>query len=158
MPFDPTPGWEGTPDSGGVQAWFLSFGDISPVIGSMAEFVSEGFSAIGSILPSIVTGVAIVLALLSLVWGWDRLKKIQARRPPRFHSDPTRRRIFAAYRKMLQQRKITPNASMTVQEQIGDDPALTEIAQIVEEAAYRPRAEVNSLWERVRAWLSRKTT
>jgi hypothetical protein len=135
----------------------LSFGDISPMIGGMAELVSEGFSAIGSILPSIVTAVAVVLAFVSLVWGWNRLKKIQAKRPLRTFRDPTRRRIFAAYRKLLKQRKITPTASMTVQEQIGDDPALSEIAQIVEEAAYRPRAEVSGLWERVRTWLSKRT-
>lgn len=156
MPFDPTPGWEDTPDSGGVQAWFLSFNDITPMIGDAFEAVTQGFAAIGSILPGIVTAVAIVLVLLGLVWGWDRLRAIQAKRPPRFHSDPTRRRIFAAYRRMLKQRKITPQASMTVQEQVRDDPTLSEMAHIVEEAAYRPRAEVNGLWERVRTWLSGK--
>lgn len=158
MPFDPTPGWEGTPDSGGVQAWFMSFGDIAPMIGDVAEVVRGGFSAIGSVLPTIITALAIILAFLSVVWGWDRLRAIQAKRIPRTYSDPTRRRIFAAYRRMLKQRKITPTQSMTVHEQIGDDPTLAEIAQIVEEAAYRPRAEVNGLWDRVKAWLSRKST
>jgi hypothetical protein len=92
-----------------------------------------------------------------LLWGVQRVQGFDLRRPPRTFKDPTRRRIFATYRRLLKQRKISSQPSATVHEQIGDDPALAEIAQIVEEAAYRPRAEVEGLWGRLQSWLSGKT-
>jgi hypothetical protein len=113
---------------------------------------------IGGLLPILVR-IAVIVALgFAIVWAWKRVQITRSKRIPRTFNDPTRRRIFAAYRRLLKQRKITPQPGMTVHEQIGDDPALAEMAKIVEEAAYRPRAEVDSLWGRLKSWLNRKTT
>jgi protein-glutamine gamma-glutamyltransferase len=157
IPFDPTPGWNGSPQTGAVQRWIFSslFEDVqlpSIPLGEMFQSVTAAFG--GSRRFLMVVGGAVLLSALGWIvfrlWLSGRIKLPQ--RGKMTYRDPARRRIFAAYRRAQKQLRSYRATTQTVQEHASAQPQLTELAQIVEIAAYRPEPPDEGLIKRARGW------
>ncbi|MCS6836518.1 MAG: DUF3488 and transglutaminase-like domain-containing protein [Anaerolineae bacterium] len=143
MPFDPTPGWTGSPQTGVVNTWLfsealnLSLPDIP--LEQVARF---SFRALGAVLPLLIWA-SVALAILIGLWRiWRRWQAWQAARPPIYHTDKERRAIFAAYRRLLRRLKLQRAPWQTARELAQahpETPALSQAAELVERAAYDAR-------------------
>jgi hypothetical protein len=158
IPFDPTPGWEGDPQTGVVKRWALSNlfeGFNLPSFSPMAV-MREGFRVMFSLLPFILWGMVLAGLVWIGRWLWKRVKFQSKPRVPRYHTDAVRRRIFAEYRRALRRYKLPRDPAQTVQEHARQHPELGELAQMVDEAAYRPAPPTVGLLQRVKAWRKKK--
>jgi transglutaminase-like putative cysteine protease len=154
VPFDPTPGWEGNPESGIVQRWVFSdlfAGAEMPQIpfGSVAQ---EGATVLGALSAPllVIAGIAVFGAVIYgayRLWFWWTGKRSR-----RYHSDPTRKAIFREYRRIQRKLGIQREAGQTVQEHAQTNPILQDIADAVDIAAYRPKPPDDSLLARVKLW------
>lgn len=144
IPFDPTPGWTGDPQTGGVKRWVFSdliAGVELPSI-PFGDMFKASISAIGSIIrPLIFIVAAFVIGFLGW-FGWRRWKRwtFTGYSAGLIHQDKARRQIFAAYRKAQRQLKSYRKTTQTVQEHAGTIPELDTLAALVDIAAYRPEA------------------
>lgn len=152
VPFDPTPGWTGDPQTGPVSRWVFSGAlgvlDISLPLGEIAGAVT---GMAGSILSVVAVAALLVLAGW-LLWRSRHWLALRLARRARLHSDPTRRQIFAAYRRAQRQLKSYRGDGQTVREHAAAAPDLRELAELVEIAAYRPQPPDAAMVERARAW------
>lgn len=155
IPFDPTAGWNGDPQSGSVQRWVFSslFEDVQlPQIqlSAIAETTVAFFAIAATPLLFLAIAGTILALLFGLwrLWQWYKLK--QGRR---FHHDPMRRQIFREYRRAQKSLKAPREASQTVQEHAEANPVLKEIADAVDIAAYRPTPPDKNLVQRMRDWV-----
>ncbi|MGF1504212.1 MAG: transglutaminaseTgpA domain-containing protein [Anaerolineae bacterium] len=137
VPFDPTPGWEGDPQTGPVNRWVFS-GAFDNVTLPQVDLGGAAQTA-GSLLAVAVRPLAIVLGVLlagavgvGLVYGANRRMQTVIR--PGEH--PARRRIFRLYRR-VQRRIGRRGAGQTVREHLNDRAELDALARAVEIAAYR---------------------
>jgi protein-glutamine gamma-glutamyltransferase len=154
MPFDPTPGWEGNPQTGIVKRWVFSDlfagADLPQIpLGSIAQ---AGTSVLGVLaLPLLVlAGIAISGTAIYgtyRLWLWWR-----ARQGRRYHTDPTRKAIFREYRRIQRKIGIPREIGQTVQEHAEANPILKQIADAVDIAAYRPKPPDESLLAKVKQW------
>lgn len=152
--FDPTPGWNGDPQTGPVSRWVFSGAlgalDLSLPLGEIAGVVAGNA---GTIL-GVVAAVALVALGGWLAWrsrGWLMLRLASRTRS---HDDPARRRIFAAYRRAQRQIKQYRCEGQTVREHATAAPDLRELAELVEIAAYRPQPPDAAMVERAQKQLS----
>jgi hypothetical protein len=152
VPFDPTPGWTGDPQTGPVSRWVFSGAlgvlDISLPLGEIAGVVT---GMAGSILSVVAVAALLVLAGW-LLWRSRHWLALRLARRARLHSDPMRRQIFAAYRRAQRQLKSYRGDGQTVREHAATAPDLRELAELVEIAAYRPQPPDAAMVERARAW------
>jgi transglutaminase-like putative cysteine protease len=150
LPFDPTPGWNGEPQTGDVPRWIFSgaVGDLNLPALPLGEIAS----AIGGSIRPILVIVA-VIGLAAGVWFAARRWRIPLRlRWQRLtHRDPARRAIFAAYRRAQRQLKSYRGEAQTVGEHAAGVPELKELAALVEIAAYRPEAPDAAMVQKARA-------
>ncbi len=143
VPFDPTPGWTGDPQTGVVKRWVFSSWtegvDLPQIeLGGVGEAGAAVFAAVAGPL-----GVVFALAMVGAVgwglwwlWHWWRRKN-----PPRPHGlmdHPNRRKILKAYRRAQRKARAPRGAAQTVGEHVRAAPALTELEDVVNIAAYRP--------------------
>lgn len=143
IPFDPTPGWVGDPQTGPVQRWVFSnaldqvdLSGISSPIGQMtqagAQILSLAAAPIGVML-----GLAVLVAALWMLFtrwrGWH-----SARQKLAWLHDPARQRIFRLYRKAQRKARSYRAGHQTAQQHAGDHAELAHIADLVDIAAYRP--------------------
>ncbi|MEL7432708.1 MAG: DUF3488 and transglutaminase-like domain-containing protein [Chloroflexota bacterium] len=157
VPLDPTPGWEGNPQSGELRRWVFSslMRNVELPQIELAGVATAGAAILGAaFLPILwVAGIALVIAMVYGVYRawlyWD------ARRTRRFHDDPTRRAIFRAYHRAQRKVKSKRKKGETIQEHARQHPELQDIADAVDIAAYRPSPPDDSLLGKVRAWLAR---
>jgi hypothetical protein len=155
IPFDPTAGWTGNPQTGGVQRWVFSsllenvtLPEIK--LSAIAE-VGAAFFAIAASPLLFLGACGVVIGILYGLWrllGWYR-----ARQNRHFHKDPMRRQIFREYRRLLRSIKAPRAPSQTVQEHAESNPILKEIADAMDIAAYRPAPPDKSLLANIRAWV-----
>lgn len=154
VPFDPTPGWEGNPETGGVQRWVFSDvfagADLPQIpLGSVAQ---AGASALGILALPLLVLTGIVMFGAAIYGAYRLWLKWLAKQGRRYHTDPTRKAIFREYRRM--QRKIGSKREVgqTVQEHAQENPQLKDIADAVDIAAYRPKPPDESLLAKVKRW------
>jgi len=154
IPFDPTPGWTGSPQTGVVNTWLFSeaFNLSLPEI-PLGQVARLGFRALGAILPLLIAG-SLGLALLLGLWRlWQRWQGWQAARPLIHHNDPQRRAAFAAYRRLLRRLKLSRAPWQTPRELAlanPQTPVLAQAAELVEQAAYDPQPPSPADLERLR--------
>jgi transglutaminase-like putative cysteine protease len=156
VPLDPTPGWEGDPQTGPVKRWIFS-GMTDNVelprlsLGAIDMTGIGGRGLLLSVLMRLLTfggGLGIAVAFGWTIWRiWQRWG--DDRRPRR---DPVRRRIFRAYRRAQRRLGVRRLPAQTVQEQAADNPQLADLADAVDIAAYRSQPPDQSLLARVLAW------
>jgi hypothetical protein len=157
IPFDPTPGWEGSPQSGPVQRWIFSslFENVelpSIPFGEIFQSVTGAFGGGGRFL-MVVGGGALAIGAGWVLWRlWRRGRISLPRRHPTYYQDPARRRIFAAYRRAQRELRSYRAATQTVHEHTVSQPQLTELGQMVEIAAYRPEPPDEGMVKRAREW------
>ncbi len=155
VPFDPTPGWEGAPYTGGVQTWVFSglFENVElPTVplGAIAEFG-------GTVLSALAAPVLLISSLIGSAFAAWRLRQWwRSQRPPRYHHNPVRKGIFRAYRRKSRQLRTRRAVGQTVQEHAAEHPELREFADAVDLAAYRPAPLDKSLLARLRQLLRRR--
>ncbi|MCU0496077.1 MAG: transglutaminaseTgpA domain-containing protein [Anaerolineae bacterium] len=155
VPFDPTPGWTGNPETGPVQRWVFSelFAGVELPEISLAGIAEAGNALVSLVITPILIIVMIAIGIgVSVILGrlWSRYRPAK-----RIHHDPIRRAIFREYRRAQRQFKTRRAAYQTVQEHAQQHPELAKIADIVEIAAYRPQPPENGLLTRIRQWRKR---
>lgn len=154
VPFDPTPGWTGDPQTGGVKRWVFSdlmAGVELPNI-SFGEMFKAGVSVLGAIIRPLIVVMAI-LVIGCIVWfGWRLWKRwtFTGYSAGLIHKDKARRQIFAAYRKAQRQFKSYRGPTQTVGEHAKTIPELDELAALVNIAAYRPEPPDANMIERAK--------
>jgi hypothetical protein len=164
VPFDPTPGWAGDPQTGPVQRWIFSrltgragLGGVDLPLSEVGAVGAALFGAIAgplSVIGAVAGAFGVVVALGwggRMLWRWWR-----AGHPPRprgLRAHPNRRRIFAAYRRAQRRLRSRRALTQTVQEHAVTHPELAELASAVDVAAYRPEPPDEGLVEAVREWL-----
>jgi len=140
MPFDPTPGWTGEPQTGVVHTWLFSeaFNLSLPDL-PLGQVARLGFRALGTVLPLLVWASVALAVLLGLWRTWQRWRAWRAARPPVYHTDSQRRAVFTAYRRLLRRLKLRRAPWQTARELAQahpQSPALAQAAELVERAAY----------------------
>jgi transglutaminase-like putative cysteine protease len=145
VPFEPTAGWNGDPQTGTVQRWLFS-----GALGGL-ELPSIPTEQIASISMGILSIIAPWLLMATLIVAvWFVLRRLRPRwarlgwRLPAFGGrsavrDPARRAIFAQYRRAQRKLRIKRAPGETVREQAQAAPSLVALATLVETAAYRPQ-------------------
>lgn len=157
--FDPTPGWVGDPRTGPIKTWIfsdltqgLNFSGLP--LGAVMDAGANLFNAALTplfILTLIAAMTVTVLACYRLLQWW------RSRQPKRWHNDSSRKIIFDAYRNAQRKLKTKRAPTQTAQEHAQSHPALQELADAVDIAAYRPKPPEESLVAKVKAWFQRKS-
>jgi transglutaminase-like putative cysteine protease len=160
VPFDPTPGWLGDPQTGPIQRWVFSslLDDINLPSISFGEVFQTGAAAINFISGPLTL---IVIALMLLVLGRLIIRAVKWRivdykRYGSLYSDPGRKRIFAAYKRAQRQLKSYRMPAQTVQEHAAAQPELDELADLVDVAAYRPQPPDDQQLAQAKSWKPRQ--
>jgi hypothetical protein len=156
VPFDPTPGWTGNPETGPVATWPLSnlFASLdlpSLPLGPIFETGMAAFSLIARPLMAIILLVVAGFGFVRLRKWW-LARHIGKKVRHFFYRDPARAPIFAAYRSAQRQLHSFREQTQTVQEHAASEPQLQQLASLVDIAAYRPQPPEPSLIERAKAW------
>jgi hypothetical protein len=155
IPFDPTPGWNGEPQTGNIPRWIFSgaVGDLNlPALplGEIASFIGGSIGTILTVIAVVAGVVALVLAArrwrIPLRGRWQRLTQ----------RDPARRAIFAAYRRAQRRLKSYRGEAQTVSEHAAGTPELQELAALVEIAAYRPEAPDAGMVQKAKDLMQRR--
>jgi protein-glutamine gamma-glutamyltransferase len=156
VPFDPTPGWSGDPQTGPVSRWVFSGAlgalDISLPLSEIAGAVA---GSAGSIL-SAVAVIALIALVGWLAWRSRRWLTLRLTTRTRIHHDPARRHIFAAYRRAQRELRSYRGEGQTVREHAASAPDLRELAELVEIAAYRPQPPDPTMVERATGWKKKR--
>ncbi len=144
VPFDPTPGWTGDPQTGPVKRWVFSdlmAGVELPSV-PFGKIFQAGVSALGAVIRPLIV-IAILASIGGGLWfGWRRWKRrtFTGYSSGLIHRDKARRQIFAAYRRAQRQLKSYRDPTQTVQEHAKVISELEALAALVDIAAYRPDA------------------
>jgi protein-glutamine gamma-glutamyltransferase len=143
IPFDPTPGWTGSPQTGTVQRWLFSDAlngvDLSAVSLPLADAAQAGMAAMGPFIGPLLIGVGLGGFVALVVWLLRDWQRQRANRPRRvWPKDRARQRIFAAYKRAQRQLKSFRSVGQTAQEHTATQPDLAGLADLVDVAAYRP--------------------
>ncbi len=155
--FDPTPGWNGDPRTGPVRRWIFSgavdYANLPQL--PLGQIASVGITVMGLALgPLLWIGGAAMAALLCRA-AWLALKRWRAAHPPRPHGlrdHPARRKILNVYRRAQRQLRAPRPPVQSVREHAARNPALAELAEAVEVAAYRPQPPEETWVQKARAW------
>jgi len=155
--FDPTPGWVGDPRTGAIKTWIFSdltqgFDFSGLPLGSVMDAGANLFNAALtpiSILTIIAAITVTVLALRRLFQWW------RSRQPKRWHTDSSRKIIFDAYRQAQRKLKTKRAPAQTAQEHAQSHPALKELADAVDVAAYSIAPPSETLIQKVKRWVKK---
>jgi transglutaminase-like putative cysteine protease len=156
VPFDPTPGWNGDPQTGPVRRWIFS--DLTRNIDLPEIPIGSALQA-GAALFEVALGPLMVLGgllvAIALGWGiwslWQRWGSLLRYRLRWQH--PARRKILRMYRRAQRRQRSRRAPTQTVQEHAKAHPQLVELANIIDEAAYALVPPYETLLERARKWL-----
>lgn len=145
IPFEPTAGWNGDPQTGTVQRWLFSgaLGSIEMPSLPIEQIASAGLSILSALVPWLL--LALIGATVYFVWRRLRRSFVfslhhRERRHAAyaFASHPARKTILAQYRRAQRALRLKRAPSETAQEQAQTAAALRELAALVDVAAYRP--------------------
>jgi transglutaminase-like putative cysteine protease len=157
VPFDPTPGWNGDPQTGPVQTWiFSSFTDqVDLPKLPVGEIASAGITALSGFARPLLALLLIGFLVLA-AWVVGRFWKDYARRhPPRptaLRDHLNRRRILATYRQAQRTLRSPRAPGQTVNEHAATRTELADLAQAVDVAAYRPEPPDEATVQKARHW------
>lgn len=162
VPFDPTPGWDGFPQTGPINRWI--FGGLADNWGgsaiSLGPALAAGVSLVSVALrPGLgLLGVGLLLAGLWLAWRWGgrRWRWHRRQHPHSLRHDPARRRVFAAYRRAQRQLRLRRGPAQTVQEQAAVHTQLADLADLVDIAAYRPEPPDAAMVTQAEKWRGKR--
>lgn len=164
VPFDPTPGWQGDPQTGPVRRWVFSnlIGRVDFTRGlglPLGEIGTTGMVFLGAMSRVLVIAATVMGALgIAAVLGWGcwlllRWRRTRlAARPRGLRDHPNRRRIFAVYRSAQRRLRARRAPAQTVQEHAAAHPELAGLAAAVDVAAYRPEPPEDEWVERAKDW------
>lgn len=146
VPFEPTPGWTGSPDISNINTWILG-GAMSAIDLPAIPFGAIG-SAVATVFSVTLTPVLIIGLLVGLWfagrWAWQRYQDYLATRPPVYtklqdlDQQPSRGQVLTHYRKVQKQRDALRDPEQTTQEHADIYTDFDELADLVDIAAYRP--------------------
>lgn len=155
VPFDPTPGWEGDPQSGPVQRWVFSslFEDVRLPQIELSGIAETGAALFNLAITPLLWLGSVLLIVASTFGIWRLWRRWQSRRVRKYHRHPNRKHIFRLYRRAQRQLKSKRADEQTVQEHAQAIPEIRDIADAVDIAAYRPTPPDDDLIQRVREWL-----
>ncbi len=142
VPFDPTPGWTGDPQTGPVKRWVFSdlmAGVELPSI-PFGEIFQASVSALGLVMRPLIV-IALAIGLIGgawFGWRWWKRRTFTGYSAGLIHRDKARREIFAAYRRAQRQLQSYRGSTQTVQEHAKQTSELDDLARLVDIAAYRP--------------------
>lgn len=176
VPFDPTPGWIPQPYPTPVQTWFLSgYGDalleLDLPLGAMFSSGMAGVMVLGPFLVGILVLAVAVVALLFLRNRWrKRLSGSLETRYSPWANDRTRRLILKRYWKAMRflvrrkyRRREPWETAAEYAAQQSHLPALAQLTQAAEVAAYRPDApneamvsDAETAWKTLKSQSERK--
>ncbi len=159
VPFEPTAGWNGDPQTGGVQRWVFTgaFGTVDLASIPTEQIASAGLSILGAVAPW--------LPLLAL--GTLAFVLLRRRRLPRLHmlrrilswgerrtsiDHPGRKAILTQYRRAQRKLRLRRNPAETTQEHARRSPGVANLATLVDIAAYRPAPPNADEIQQARAW------
>ncbi|NWF68529.1 MAG: transglutaminase domain-containing protein [Chloroflexi bacterium] len=137
--FDPTPGWNGSPETGPVERWVFSslFEGVELPSLPLGEMTQAGLSFLGAIAASFVFMFAASLIIVAAWWLWQRWGKLRFGRWRRMRQrDPLRRRVFSLYHRAQRRLRSYRAPTQTVQEHAAAFPEMAELARAVDSAAY----------------------
>lgn len=143
IPFDPTPGWNGNPQTGPVKRWVFSSWtdglDLPTIeLGGLGEAGAWALAAFAGPI-SILFGLLIIGAVgWGLWWLWNWWQTKHPTRPRGLFDHPNRRKILAAYRRAQHKYRVEREAGQTIGEHIRSAPPLAGFDEFVNIAAYRP--------------------
>jgi protein-glutamine gamma-glutamyltransferase len=157
VPFDPTPGWTGDPQTGGVQRWVFSnlFTGVELPSLPLGEMFQSGVAVLGAIMRPLLLIAGFVLAGVLAWLGWRRWKRLHftGYSAGLIRRDKTRRQIFALYRRAQRDLHSYRALTQTVQEHAETAAELGALAEMVDVAAYSPEPLEAGLVEKARtAW------
>ncbi len=145
--FDPTPGWEGSPQTGPVRRWVFSnwTEDLNLPQINLGGAVQAGASLLAA-LAAPLGGLAALAVGVGLAWGmawlWQRYAKKNFRGPgAALH--PERARILRAYARMQRRLRKPRLPTQTPREHAAQHPEFEEMLEAVETAAYDPTPPLN---------------
>ena len=167
-PFDPTPGWEGDPRTGPVRRWLFSSAldqinlpsvhvmQITRTFGrALWSFSWRLFGLLQPFMSLLVGLIAAAVLGAAARWGWRRWGG--GRRSSRlFSQHPARRQVLAAYRRAQRRLKSYRAPAQTVHEHAASQPALLELADAVDIAAYSPTPPSQEIVEQVKIHAQKK--
>jgi transglutaminase-like putative cysteine protease len=157
--FDPTPGWNGSPETGPVQTWLFSemFQSLDLPSLPLADVAQAGGAFLSVIItPAIVLFIVVGVGVAGwFVWKrWGKLRFAQYQRIRRL--DPARKQIFALYHRAQRRLRSYRDSAQTVQEHAATHQELAELAHAVDTAAYSTETLDGSLLTRLKESLSRR--
>ncbi len=145
VPFEPTPGWDGTPHITEFnQSLFSSVaGALNlPTIpfGTVASAVATALSVVMAPLMAIAVLVGLGFALR---WLWRRVQAGRANRPPAYSTlagadGQNRSKILRTYRRQQRRHNAPRQPEQTAQNHAGVYTRFEQLANLVDIAAYRP--------------------
>ncbi len=150
VPFDPTPGWEGDPQSGKVDRWVFSDTLQNAILPSLPL---EELSQVGGALLALLLPAMWVMLLVGSIWGGYQLWRwIQRNRPQRYHHHPNRRAIFRVYRRAQFWSRLPRMPYQTAHEHAQRVQRFAALAHYVDIAAYRPEPPTEAEVRQARRW------
>lgn len=145
VPFEPTPGWDGTPQVEGLGRSVLSgfAGGLNlPAIpfGTVASAITAGLSLV---MAPLIIIVLVVGLFFGLRWIWQKYQTYMDNLPPAYtslqeDSTPSRSQVLRHYRRVQRKRKAVRQPEQTTHEHAAEHEHFDELADLVDIAAYRP--------------------
>ncbi len=157
VPFDPTPGWNGDPQTGPVQTWvFSSLADgLDLPRLPLGEAAQAGMAAFGAFSrPLTMIGLTVLVAvtgglLIYLLIRWRPKRKPQYRG---LTDHPARRAVLNAYKKAQRKLRSPRQPPQTALEHAEVRPELSSLVEAVDIAAYRPEPPDEEIVRKARQW------
>jgi transglutaminase-like putative cysteine protease len=140
--FDPTPGWNGNPQTGPVQRWLFSdlMRNVELPAVPIGPILQAGASALGNILQPLLFGLAVLALMVIGYLGRRYWRKRTTGTYSRslIHQDRQRRQIFALYQQAQRRARSFRRPNQTVAEHAATQATIQALAPWVEAAAYQP--------------------
>ncbi len=154
VPFDPTPGWNGDPQTGPVDTWvfsnWLDGADLPSV--PLGELAAAG-AGVFAMLSVLLTPLLIAVGIAAMgVFVWWLLRCYARTRPRRYHTHASRRAVFRAYRRAQFWLRARRLPWQTVTEHAAQHERLRRLANAVEVAAYSPHPPDDETVAQARNW------
>ena len=150
VPFDPTPDWEGDPQSGKVDRWVFSDTFQNAILPSLPL---EELAQVGGLLLNLLIPILWVGLIGACIWGgYQLLRWIQRNQPQRYHHHPNRRAIFRIYRRAQFWARLPRLPHQTAHEHAQQVQRFLSLAQYVDIAAYRPEPPTDVEVQQARRW------
>jgi hypothetical protein len=160
VPFDPTPGWTGDPQTGPVKRWVFSDLMAGVELPSLpiGELFSAGVSALGVVIRPliVIAALGVIIGVMWLGWRQWKRRRFTGYSAGLIHQNRARREIFAAYRRAQRQIKSYRGKTQTVQEHAKAVPELETLAELVNIAAYRPETPDAKMVQKAKTFQVRK--